>query len=712
MTGTQLQLQRVATELCAGNAGLAIAEMETYLAAYPQQQTTERLNGIKAEYGLMEDYWRKGIADPQLDQLYQHLLQRIYVLYANIASYYRMHTYPTLAGIYNRTHAEQKDWSLSHIRKEMEGFVSDVALLELEPEHKRQEKSEQLYRDHQAQMNHLFSYILTSRIWSDGVGHDFEEILISPTVDSNDQQLLISAVTLSLLNQYDMAKFRLLVNVYRRSQEVAVRQRALVGWVLSLNENLRQVYPEQEELVHGLLSSKAVCEELTELQIQLIYCLNAEKDTNTIQREIMPDLLKNNHLQINHFSIEEKEEDPLEDILHPEASEQRMEKLESTFGRMMDMQKQGSDIYFGGFSQMKRFPFFYDVSNWLVPFYLQHPDIIHFVRRITGNKFVEKMMQKGPFCNSDKYSFIIAFQQVYERIPENMREMLERGEATMGEIAEEELSTPAFIRRAYLMDLYRFYRLYPSRNEFCNPFDTTHNELGTCEFFSLWLFKGSPLEPYKDQIVRLLKRQKLEQNAMQLLETYSDDHQTLQYYLWSGMYAKALELDPGNERALQGYARELFNNGQYEDAVEAYDELLMLHPDKTGYLLNKSVCLIHMKDYEEALKLLYRLNYDHPEDGHVNRVLAWAHLCAHQTEQADKVYRQLTAQERVDPEDWLNYGYCCWFTGKVDTAVNCFKKYVSSSKIDKSLFDFDKDFLREYGIGETQVRLMYAAVFS
>lgn len=52
-------------------------------------------------------------------------------------------------------------------------------------------------------------------------------LLISPTVDSNDQQLLVSAVTLSLLNQYDIVKFRVLVNVYRRSQQVAVQQRAL-----------------------------------------------------------------------------------------------------------------------------------------------------------------------------------------------------------------------------------------------------------------------------------------------------------------------------------------------------------------------------------------------------------------------------------------------------------------------------------------------------
>ena len=713
MTGTALQLQRVANELRFGNVGLAIAEMETYLAAYPQQQTLERLNGIKAEYELMVDYWRRGVKDPQLEQLYQHLLQRVYVLYGNVASYHHTLSHPTLAGIYSRVRIERQDWSLTDIRKEMEDFVSDVAMLELEMETVRDEKRLQLYKDHQIQMNNLFCYVLTSRMWSDGVGHDFEEILLSPTIDGNDQQLLVSAVTLALLNQYDIAKFRTLVNVYRRSQEEKVRQRALVGWVLAMREEMRHVYPEQEELVLSLLSSKQVCEELTELQMQLVYCLNAEKDTHTIQQEIIPDIIKNNNLQFNRFGIEEKEEDPMEDILHPEASEERMEKLEASFGQMMNMQKQGSDIYFGGFSQMKRFPFFYDISNWLVPFYVDHPDIKHFLGRLKENKFVEKMMSTGPFCDSDKYSFVIAFQQVIERIPEGMRKMLERGEASMGgELPKEELQTPAFYRRAYLMDLYRFFRLYPNRQEFENPFDITHNELGRCEFFSLWLFTGSPLEPYKDHIVRLLKRQKLERNALHLLDSYSDDHHTVEYYMWSGMYVKALELEPDNEKALQGYAREMFNNGLYEDALEAYDELLMKHPDKSSFLLNKSVCLVNLKDYEEALKILYRLNYEHPDDEQVNRVLAWTLLFTHQTEQAGKIYQKLVSKEKVLAEDWMNNGYCCWVSGRTDEAIDSIRKYVTAGKVDMTFFSFDRELLEEYGISETQVKLMYAAVFS
>ena len=85
MGTTDIALQRMFNQLTRGNAGLAIAEMETFLAAWPNKQTAEKLMGIKEEYHLMEDYWKRGCDDPQREIQYQRLLQRVYALAANIA---------------------------------------------------------------------------------------------------------------------------------------------------------------------------------------------------------------------------------------------------------------------------------------------------------------------------------------------------------------------------------------------------------------------------------------------------------------------------------------------------------------------------------------------------------------------------------------------------------------------------------------------------
>jgi tetratricopeptide (TPR) repeat protein len=300
-----------------------------------------------------------------------------------------------------------------------------------------------------------------------------------------------------------------------------------------------------------------------------------------------------------------------------------------------------------------------------------------------------------------------------EQIPESMRKMLDRGEATMGEVPMEELTTPAYMRRAYLMDLYRFFRLYPNRQEFENPFAVSSSSLGRCEFFSKYMFKHSPLEAHKDQIVRLLIRQKLQEPANILLDTYDEDHRSVQYYIWREEYDKALELEPGNERAMRGKARQLFDMGIYDEAEEVYDELLLLHPDDATYLLYKAICQIRMREFDKAQKLLYRLNYENPDDDKVNRVLAWTLLCCHQLEQADKIYQRLTSVEKVYPEDWQNAAYCYWFSGKIDKAIDYFRKYIDAGGEEvRKRFCFDLMLLERYNISQPQVKMMEAAVLS
>ena len=712
MGTTDIALERIFKQLISGNVGMAIAEVETYLVAWPNPQTAEKLQTVKAEYELMADYWQRGAKDPQRDEHYQRLLQRVYVLSANISIHRHVKSSSYLSALSSGARQPGRSWTLDAIRHEMEGFVSDVAMLELEPEGQRQEKSGQLYKAHQQQMNQLFNYVVTSHVWTDGIATGMEELLLSPTVDSNDQQLLVSAIMLSLMNRFDMAKFRLLVDVYRRSQDEQVRQRALVGWVLSIDDDFRSVWPEQQQLVTDLLQSKRVCRELTELQMQLVYALDSEKDTTTIRDEILPEFMKNNNFRITKDGIKEVEDDPMEDILHPGASEERMERLEATFQRMTDMQKRGVDVYFGGFSQMKRYPFFYDMSNWLVPFFMQHPDISQYVQRLGDNPFIAQLLQQGAFCNSDKYSLLMAFLQVMDQLPKDMVKLMKSGEAVMDhEMNAGEQQSPEYLRHSYLMDLYRFFRLFPNRSALCNPFDTSKDELGMCLFIGSALFHGTPMEQSKREVVAMLRKRHLYTSAETILATFPEEMRDVQYHLWRGEYAEALRLEPDNERALSGQARVMFNAGDYEDALEYYDRLQLLHPDKTGYVLNKAVCLLHLEEYDDALKLLYQLNYEHEEDDNVRRVLAWTLTCSGKLEQAERLYVQLTEGGQAQHEDYQNYGYCLWLSGRIAEAVGMFRKYVELSKVaaDDRLF-FDEGWLMARGISDIDIRMMTAAV--
>lgn len=701
-------LKLVDEALQAGNTGRAIRQMENYLAAWPEQHTAEKLAQVREDYDRMEAYWQQGGEDPQREDLYQRLLQRVYVLYANVMHYHRMKASPYQNSLYTRVRQGQHDWSLATIRKEMEDFVSNVAMLQLEPDNKRKALSETLYKNHQQQMNQLFEYVLTSRQWSDGVGSQFAEMMTSPTIDTIDQQLLIAAISLSLLNQFDMAKFRMLTEVYRLSQDEAVRQRALVGWALTASDTYRLVYPEQRQLIVDLLRSEDTCQELTELQIQLIYCLDQEDASRTIQKEIMPDLMRNSSEMIaNHI---ETEEERLEEVLHPEVSEERMERMEATMRRMQDMQKEGIDVFYHGFSQIKRYPFFYDISNWLVPFFHQHPDIAQFVSKQEGLHFLSKVFASNAFCNSDKYSFVIALQEVLNQLPQQIREMLQRGEFSAEELGETVEQSPAYERRIYLMDLYRFFRLYPHREELYNPFDRKNDEMGGCGFFLLELLADTPIEKSKAQIVRQLKKHQMNYAATNLLKTFIESNRDMQYYLWIHDYDHALQLNPKHERAMLGKGRQLYDEGRYEEALTWFDQLTAIYPEKTNNQLYVAICLVQLERYEEALKPLFRLNYEQPDNDAVSRVLAWTLTCQGKLEQAVNIYEQLVSREQPDSDDLKNYGYCLWLQGQVGKAIELFRQccqHHEQTPIDKF---FDVEWLKKRGITMVDINMMLATL--
>ena len=150
------------------------------MAVHPHQVNSDRLHALRTDYQLMADYWKRGFKDPQLPSLYQVLLQRMYVLCSNISKRYGMGHSSYLSSVYMRLHMTARDWSPQNLREELETFVSETALLDLEPENKREAKQQELYRQHQHQMNVLFDYIYTSDIWTDGIAAAMEEILLSP----------------------------------------------------------------------------------------------------------------------------------------------------------------------------------------------------------------------------------------------------------------------------------------------------------------------------------------------------------------------------------------------------------------------------------------------------------------------------------------------------------------------------------------------------
>ena len=589
----------------------------------------------------------------------------------------------------------------------------------------------------------------------------------------------------------DPYKWDMLAEVYVRATDKVLKMRALVGWVLSLPYDPRgpRLFPFVQERIKAMLADKTTLKQMLDMQMQMLFCCNADADNEEIQRNIMPTLIKNTNLQMTRLGIVEKEDDPMKDIMDPNTAERDMEEMERKYRKMMDMQKQGSDIYFGGFSKMKTFPFFYDLCNWFAPFNAAHPALGAVRERLAGSTFLNNLMENGPFCDSDKYSFALAIAQIMDRMPDNIKEML-NSDATFGPtVSKDDQEDPAYICRSYLQSLYRFFRLYRSKRDFLNPFilDELEDNDGNALFMSYKLLACPEMEENAVALCGFLLKRKMMREIMSMAICYkSSQNPRLVRFLalvpmTDGKWQEAYDLfasvpeDQHTEESLRGMAHCCMSLKRFGEAVAIYRRLLAMHPDSFSYQLNLAVCLMSSdafsscgdaasscdasscdasscdaasslggkvearpnKVVEEGTKLLYKLDYEHPNNANVRRVLAWCMMLQGHFDKAIDIYTRLLSQPDAVSADRLNAAYAHWLSRDVARAVALLREYCNlceqeeaeakeaakkqgrrceptKSRNYRLVEDFtkDADLLSKYGISLTERKIMIDIVLN
>lgn len=779
------------------NVGKALRAMkETIAEDKLPGYIVARYEDVKNDYRLMQDAMMRGLRDDKIDEVYADIMRKVYGASLDVLIEEKVKRYSSFA--YARVSAQQTEAHPDAVRTVLEAYVQDMAMMAFEPENTRKAKMEKLTADHHAYMKQLFNALLVAPMWNDRRAADFADLLLSPTIDRDNALLLVSAVMLATMNVNDPYKWDMLAEVYVRATDKVLKMRALVGWVLSLPYDPRgpRLFPFVQERIKAMLADKTTLKQMLDMQMQMLFCCNADADNEEIQRNIMPTLIKNTNLQMTRLGIVEKEDDPMKDIMDPNAAERDMEEMERKYRKMMDMQKQGSDIYFGGFSKMKTFPFFNDLCNWFAPFNAAHPALGAARERLAGSTFLNNLMENGPFCDSDKYSFALAIAQIMDRMPDNVKEML-NSDATLGPtVSKEEQENPAYICRSYLQSLYRFFRLYRSKRDFLNPFilDELEDNDGNALFMSYKLLACPEMEENAVALCGFLLKRKMMRELMSMAICYkSSQNPRLVRFLalvpmTDGKWQEAYDLfasvseDQHTEESLRGMAHCCMSLKRFGEAVAIYRRLLAMHPDSFSYQLNLAVCLMSSdafsscgdaascgdvasscgasscgdassceassslggkvearpnKVVEEGTKLLYKLDYEHPNNANVRRVLAWCMMLQGNFDKAIDIYTRLLSQPDAVSADRLNAAYAHWLSRDVARAVALLREYCNLCEQDEAQakeaakkqgrrceptksrnyrlvedFTKDADLLSKYGISLTERKIMVDIVLN
>ena len=101
---------------------------------------------------------------------------------------------------------------------------------------------------------------------------------------------------------FDINKFKTLVTLYLNAEDEEVKQRALVGFAFTLPSLEDELYPEVKEIVDEVIAKKGA-KELYELQLQVFYCKNTDADNEELQKNILPNIMGNEHFSLNSSDI-------------------------------------------------------------------------------------------------------------------------------------------------------------------------------------------------------------------------------------------------------------------------------------------------------------------------------------------------------------------------------------------------------------------------
>ena len=362
---------------------------------------------------------------------------------------------------------------------------------------------------------------------------------------------------------------------------------------------------------------------------------------------------------------------------------------------MAELQLDGADIYFASFSTLKGYTFFQQMPHWFYPFSLDdiHAPELKSFSSGSMNKIVRLILNGSPFCNSDKYSLCFTFSQlggmaesaveaqINAQIPDGM---------DMDELADNaELQKPkkADIRRQYVFDLYRFYHLYPYRQQFTNPFALL-KEHPVTPFSNEWLkelLTGDKEE--MAQYADFLMRKEFYASALDLFTLIADNefdpdlasiwqkigfcHQKLDHTEEAiHAYMVANSIKPNSKWTLSHLASLCYGAGRMEEAAQYYQELLELSPDNLKYLMNSAQSLMKSMQFDKAEPQLYKAFYLDEESLQAKSLLAWCLLVNEKKEDAVKLIFELQTSEESSDEAKMLLGIVMLLDGKTQEAYH------------------------------------------
>lgn len=668
----------------------------------------DKLNELQETYKYMLRYRIEGAKDPMQEQIYNRLQTSSYELADRI-----------------RNKALAIESSLA--------FHSRRRSLQVQPNVTFENLHLQLSK-HYATCNRAeydaMLIVLFNKIWVSDPFTIEEAAVIKNILFDNELPFtagcqIVSALMLGLQAAFDPEKLMLLFDAANHENE-EIKVRALISILLTLYVYRKRtaLYPQITNRLDALSETPGFTKAIRTITLRFILARETEKITRKLQNEIIPEMMKLSPKISNKINLKDITPEQLGEEMNPE-----WENIfaDSSLGKKMEefseLQQEGADVMHSTFVHLKSFPFFRELSNWLLPFTTEHSSFGDRFNQNNGEKLMLDSMTLAAFmCNSDKYSLYFSMMQLPEEAKKMMMNQFDSQATEMIQQNKEELISKRgkleAITGQYIQDLYRFFKIYPGHLDFNDIFTMP------LDFHNL-----SILRPYisdeesLSSIAEFYLRKNYFSDALtifnQLAETNQDSDILFQKIGYCKQmnddlqgaldaYLRADLLNPGSKWVIRRIAGCYRSLKEPEEALKYYRRYEKLNPDNLSITISIGHCYLELRNYSEALKCFYKVDY---LDGNNKawRPIAWCSFLTGKYDQARNYYKKILSNQ-PNTQDLLNAGHTEWALQNIKGAIEFYRQAVE--KENRDFYKFQEEFNQDIpdlivaGIEDTEISLM------
>jgi tetratricopeptide (TPR) repeat protein len=657
----------------------------------------DELFEMQETYKQMLHYYFAGSNDPMRQKIFMELMASIYEITDKITQ--KIQTVDSPEMFYEiRRIATVHPVSISHLTETIRSAydIQNIAHAE-------------------SLMPQLFKAIWTSAALPDD---DMESLQRSLHEDENatgaaDNQgyqtivncQIVAALFVGLQAFFDKRKMLLLIHA-AGSPDEAVKIRAYTGLLITLFRYKQRIdyYPELKYRIDMLSENMEFNKIVSFVILRFILARDTEKITTKMKEELVPEMMKLNPKLNPNASSKAGTPEFIDFEMNPEW----LENFEnSSLGKKIEefskLQEEGADVMLFSFVNLKHFPFFNEMNNWFMPF---HRGLSFLAEENMVTKSLELMSKVGIMCNSDLYSFFFSMMTIRKEgrltTLENFENQLtEFNQQKNADLQTRDDTTERLIGH-FIQDLYRFYKLYPRRQEFRDIFNQ-NLDFHNLPFLQRYFSDKNDLLYIADYY---LQKNHFE-DALTLFQRLSGDFATDEMLFQKKGYCRQMTGDyPG---ALDEYAKaELINPDSkwlirriiqcyravknMEQALAYSFRLEKMEPETPSVMLTIGSCLLEMKNYPEALKYYFKVDYLDHNSGKAWRPIAWCSFLTGKYEQARNYY-QLILSSNPSYQDYTNAGHTEWALDQINNALDYYLKSIQSAN--NNFETFQKEFAKD-----------------